>query len=86
MTAVLWLATGVLAVAAMLGLVRVVSARDDASRAAVSDLIYFCAVGAFALLGSLAGITVLFDVLVIASMVGILATVALARILTRGRR
>lgn len=86
MTAVLWVAATVLALAAVLGLVRVMTARDDASRAAVSDLIYFCAVGSFALVGSTVGLTVLFDVLVIASLVGILATVALARILTRGRR
>ena len=35
----------VLVVAAVLGLVRLYTATDDASVAAVSDLLYFCAVG-----------------------------------------
>lgn len=86
MTVVLWVAAVIVAVAALLGVVRLATARDDASRAAVSDLIYFCAVAMLALLGSVAGLTVVFDVVVIASLLGILATVALARILTRGRR
>lgn len=79
-------ATGIVFVCALLGLVRVVTAGDDASRAAASDLIFFCAIATFVLLGSLADFSVLFDVMMIASLVGILATVALARILTRGRR
>lgn len=86
MTIVLWIAAVLIAVAALLGILRLATAQDDATRAAVSDLVYFCAVATLALLGSVAGITVILDVIVLASLVGILATVALARILTRGRR
>ena len=76
----------VLAATALLGIVRVVSARDDASVAAVSDLVYFCGIGTITMSAMLVGSSVTLDVLAIGSLVGILATVALARILTRGRR
>ncbi|SOC56259.1 monovalent cation/H+ antiporter complex subunit F [Ornithinimicrobium cerasi] len=77
---------GVLLVAAVLGLVRLYTARDDASVAAVSDLLYFCAVGIVVMGALAAGSSITFDVAAIASMIGILATIALSRILTRGRR
>ena len=47
---------------AVLGLVRVMTARDDASVAAVSDLVYFCAVGIFLMIGMASGSVVLLDV------------------------
>ena len=77
---------GILLVSAVIGLVRLYTASDDASVAAVSDLLYFCAVG-IVVMGALAvGSSITFDVASIASMIGILATLALSRILTRGRR
>ena len=77
---------GVLLVSAVLGLIRLYTARDDASVAAVSDLLYFCAVGTV-VMGALAvNSSITFDVAAIAAMIGILATIALSRILTRGRR
>lgn len=86
MTFIVWTTATILLVAAVLGLMRVMTARDDASVAAVSDLVYFCAVGTFFMVGIAAGSTVLLDVASLAALVGILATVSLARILTRGRR
>lgn len=86
MTYVVAATVGVLLVSAVLGLVRLYTARDDASVAAVSDLLYFCAVG-IVVMGALAvGSSITFDVAAIAAMIGILATIALSRILTRGRR
>lgn len=76
----------VLAATAVLGVVRVITARDDASVAAVSDLVYFCGIGTIAMGAMLADSSITLDVLAIGSLLGILATVALARILTRGRR
>lgn len=86
MTLIVWITALILLLAAILGLVRVMTARDDASVAAVSDLAYFCAVGIFLVVGTAAGSTVLLDVASLAALVGILATVSLARILTRGSR
>ena len=76
----------ILAATAVLGVVRVLTARDDASVAAVSDLVYFCGIGMIALGAVLVGSSITLDVLAIGALLGILATVALSRILTRGRR
>lgn len=83
---VLAVALGILLVSFVLGLVRVALGPDDATRAVVSDLLFFCAIAIFALTGAWRGTTVLFDVLLLATLSGILATVALARMLTRGER
>lgn len=76
----------VVALAAAAGTVRVARAPDDATRAVVADLLYFCAIAIFVLAGILRDTAVLFDVALIATLCGILSTVALSRILTRGRR
>ena len=86
MSLIVWTTVGILLLAAVLGLVRVMTARDDASVAAVSDLVYFCAVGIYLMIGMASGSVVLLDVASLAALVGILATVSLARILTRGQR
>ncbi|WP_010148270.1 monovalent cation/H+ antiporter complex subunit F [Serinicoccus profundi] len=86
MTLIVWTTVAILLLAAVLGLARVMTARDDASVAAVSDLVYFCAVGTFLMIGMASESIVLLDVASLAALIGILATVSLARILTRGRR
>ena len=86
MTLIVWTTVAILLLAAVLGLARVMTARDDASVAAVSDLVYFCGIGTVTLGAMLAGSSITMDVLSIGALLGILATVALARILTRGRR
>lgn len=86
MTWVASVAIGILALTAVIGVVRLYTARDDASVAAVSDLVYFCGIGIVALGAVLVGSAITMDVLAIGSLLGILATVALSRILTRGRR
>lgn len=75
-----------LVVAAVVGLARLVTARDDATVASVSDLVYFCAIGTFLMVATATGSSVVMDVASLAALLGILATVSLARILTRGRR
>jgi len=85
-TVVIWITVLLLTVAALLGLVQVMTAPDDASRAVIGDLIYFCAVGIFLILALRYDSVVIFDVAAIGGLLGILATIALSRILTRGRR
>lgn len=86
MTIVLWLTIAILAAAILVGLFRVATAPDAASRAVVGDLVFFSAIGVIAVIGLLKGSAASVDATLIASVLGILATVALARILTRGRR
>ncbi|MDP3892783.1 transporter [Nocardioides sp.] len=76
----------VVIVSSVVGTVRVALGPDDATRAVVGDLLFFCALALFVLVGVLRSTTVLFDVTLLAMLCGILATTALARMLTRGRR
>lgn len=76
----------VIGVSSVVGLLAIYRARDDASRAVVSDLVFFCAVAVFVLVASVVDSSIVFDVALLASMLGILSTLALARMLTRGRR
>lgn len=86
MTIVLSICIGLLALAILLGLLRVLTAKDMGSRAIVGDLVYFSAIGILTFIAMLVNLSIILDVIFLASMLGILATVALARIQTRGHR
>ncbi|MBM6589907.1 monovalent cation/H+ antiporter complex subunit F [Brevibacterium sp. RIT 803] len=86
MTIVVSICIIILAAAVIVGLVRVLSAKDLGSRAIVSDLMYFSAIGMLTMFGILVSSSIVLDAIFLSSMVGILATVALSRILTRGLR
>lgn len=86
MTVVLWLTLLMLAAAVLVGIIRIATAPDPASRAVVGDLMYFSAIGVIVLLGLVNDSAAAVDAALLAALLGILATVALARILTRGRR
>ncbi|SMY12842.1 monovalent cation/H+ antiporter complex subunit F [Brevibacterium jeotgali] len=86
MTFVFWTAIAIFAVAIGVGLVRVASAKDLGSRAIIGDLVYFAAIGILTMIAMLTDISIMLDVIFLSSLLGILATIALARILTRGHR
>ncbi|PID98674.1 MAG: transporter [Actinomycetales bacterium] len=86
MNVVLWIATVLLSIAVLIGILRAVTATDGATRAVVGDLIFFSMLGILVLQGMLKPSAVVADATLIAAILGILATIALARILTRGRR
>ncbi|MFC0582965.1 monovalent cation/H+ antiporter complex subunit F [Micrococcoides hystricis] len=75
-----------LSVAILAGLRLVFKATDAASRAVVGDLVFFSAIGLLILIAMLSDSAIVLDAALLASLVGILATIALARIITRGRR
>lgn len=86
MTLVAYLAMLVLAVAVVLSLRQIRVARDAASAAVVGDLIFFSGIGLLLLLSVVRESAAVVDAAMLAALLGILATVALARIITRGRR
>ena len=86
MTIVVSICIIILAAAVIVGLVRVLTAKDLGSRAIVSDLMYFSAIGMLTMFGILVASSIILDAIFLSSMVGILATIALSRILTRGLR
>lgn len=82
----MWLATGILAVTMLLSLIRLSTGKDAATCAATGDVIFFSAIGILIIQGVLLESAVSVDLAMIAMIIGILATIALARIVTRGRR
>lgn len=86
MTGLVVAAIVVVVLSSALGTVLIARTSDDASRAVVGDLLFFCATAVFILVGVLSSTAVLYDVALLATLCGILATAALARMLTRGER
>lgn len=67
-------------------IVRILMVRDLGSQAVILEFGFMVFVALLVTLGSAARVEVLFDVLLIASVVGFLFTMSLARLLTRGQR
>lgn len=86
MTPLVVAAIVVVLIASALGSVQIARGPDDATRAVVGDLLFFCATAVFVLGGVLSSTSVLYDVALLAALCGILATAALSRMLTRGDR
>ena len=86
MAVVFSVAIVIIGVSALLGVVATLRSDSDASRAVIGDLLFFAAIGAFVPIAVLSGSAVVFDVALLATMLGILATMALGQILTRGKR
>ena len=76
----------VVVISSALGSVQIARGPDDATRAVVGDLLFFCALAVFIPVGVLSSTSVLYDVVLLATLCGILATAALSRMLTRGDR
>lgn len=86
MMVAMWITVGILGVAIVLGLLRIATATDGASRAVVGDLVFFSAVGVLLVLDPVLESAAIRDAAMLAALLGILATIALSRILTRGQR
>ena len=86
MSIVFWIAICLFALAIATALVRVATAKDLGSRAIIGDLVYFSAAGILTMIAMLSDLTIMLDVIFLASLLGILSTIALSRILTRGYR
>ena len=65
---------------------RIVFDRDDETRIVLADIVYFSALALFALFMMWRESVVALDVMMIGSLIGILSTVALARLISGGRR
>lgn len=79
--------TAVLLVATLPALIyRMVAGPNSADRALASDFILFVTIGLIALLGVALASSATFDLVLVATAVGFLATLALARLITRQKR
>lgn len=59
---------------------------SDADRAVAADLLFFTIIGLIALVGLRVHSVATFDIVLVATLVGFLATVSLGRAVTRGKR
>lgn len=66
--------------------VRMLRGPSDADRVVAADLVMFSVLGLIALVGVRSGSIATFDLLLVATLVGFLAALSLARALTRVRR
>ena len=78
------LALGVLAAAFGLGIVRAIRGPSVADRALAADLCLYVIVASIALLALRTGYAEFLDVVLIATLLGFLATVALGALISRG--
>ena len=65
---------------------RMFAGPGDGNRALASDLLFFSVIGLMSLMGLVFGTPQVLDLVLVATILGLLATVSLARALTRGRR
>lgn len=86
LTVLLAVSTVIVVASMVVAAVRAVRGPGDANRAIMADLSYFCAVALFVLFVIRQGSAVALDVVMLGSLIGVLSTVALARLLSRGQR
>lgn len=79
----IYLALGMLAIAFALGLIRAIRGPSIADRALAADLCLYAVVAAIALLALRTGFAEFLDVVLIATLLGFLATVALGAMIGR---
>ena len=82
----LGVALGILALSVVGTVVRIVLGPDDATRIVLADMVFFGALALFTLFVMWRGSAVAVDVVLLGSLIGVLSTVALARMISRGRR
>lgn len=59
---------------------------DDASRAVVADMIFYLMIGIYLIWTLLWPTSIVYEIVVLGSLLGLLSTVSVARILSKGRR
>lgn len=76
----------VLTIVLVLAIVRAMQVRDVGSQAMILEMSFMIFVAILVVIGSVMDTEILFDVLLIASVLGFLFIMGLARLLTRGQR
>lgn len=75
-----------LAVGMVVAAVRAFRGPRITDRAVAADLIFFATIGLIALIGLRTGIEALFDIILIATLLGFMAAISMARLGSGGRR
>lgn len=81
-----YLALAIFVLAVLAAVYRMVTGPEPADRAAAADLVFYGFVGIVILIGVIRGSDVVITIAVVATIVGFLATLSLARLITGGKR
>lgn len=77
----------VMAVALLVGLGAVIWTKDELSRAVMADLVFYAMIAIFLVWTLVTDTMIGYDVAILAALVcGVIPTISMARIITRGRR
>ncbi|WP_265520847.1 monovalent cation/H+ antiporter complex subunit F [Oerskovia flava] len=82
----LTVAAGLVVLAMLAAAYRMIAGPDDANRAVAADLFFFAIIAIIAIVGVATESVGTFDLVLVASLVGFLSALSLARALTRGER
>lgn len=82
---VMYIGMGMFAVA-LLATLALMLKKGDRSRAVVSDLVFFCMVGMYVIWTLITDTSIVYEVALLAALLGLITTVSNARILSQGRR
>ena len=83
----LWVALGLIAVALLGTLLLMVRSRDEYVIVAIADLVFYSMIGFYIVWGMYNRTQIAYEIILLASVVGgILPTMSMARIISRGRR
>ncbi|MEJ5918914.1 MULTISPECIES: monovalent cation/H+ antiporter complex subunit F [unclassified Corynebacterium] len=77
---------GICALAFLLGVILIFRVRGNVSRAVLSDAAFYPMVGVFLTTALIRDTAITFDIAMLAGLLGILSTVGLSRVISRGRR
>lgn len=80
------IALGLLALAVLLAVVRIVRGPTAGDSAVAGDLIFFAFIGIVAVFGLMFSITAVIDIILVAAILGFLSILSLARLLQGGQR
>lgn len=83
---ILDIAIGLMGVAVVAAAIRMGRGPSNADRAVGADLLFFAVIGLLMIFGVRLSLQFAFDLVLIATMTGFLATLSLARAVTKGRR
>lgn len=86
MTAVMFVSLGMIALATVAAIFRIIHGPSDSERAVATELVFFAFIGFVIILGLNFGLEAIFDIVLIATVFGFLSALSLARVLKDGKR
>ncbi|QGU03037.1 putative monovalent cation/H+ antiporter subunit F [Corynebacterium kalinowskii] len=82
---ILYVCLGVIALCLLANLVLILRS-DDATRGVVADMVFYLMLSCYAVWTLLWDTSIVYEVILLGSLLGLLSTVSVARILSKGRR